>query len=120
MRNGGYASKERTYSENNLYFKSRVMLLDTLYFVGSEELTETTMKSCIFLDIIPCNPLKVNRRFGGKYGRHLFSACFVLISFLTYSHTLKIEAIRLSETSVDFYWTTVRNILENRTPHPVF
>jgi hypothetical protein len=29
------------------------------------------MKSSIFLDITPCNPLKVNRRFGGTCRLHL-------------------------------------------------
>jgi hypothetical protein len=31
------------------------------------------MKSSVFLDITPCSPLKVNRRFGGTYRLHLRS-----------------------------------------------
>jgi hypothetical protein len=35
--------------------------------VGFEVLTAVVIKSTIFWDIRPCSPLKVNRRFGGKY-----------------------------------------------------
>jgi hypothetical protein len=28
------------------------------------------MKSTIFWDVTPCSPLKVNRRYGGRYGLH--------------------------------------------------
>jgi hypothetical protein len=35
--------------------------------VGSEVLTAVIMKSTVFWDIMLCSPLKVNRRFGGKY-----------------------------------------------------
>jgi hypothetical protein len=38
---------------------------------GYEVLTASVMKSAIFLDIMPCSPLKVNRRFGGTYRLHL-------------------------------------------------
>jgi hypothetical protein len=39
--------------------------------VGFEVLTAVVMKSPIFWDITPCTLLKVNRRFGGTYRRHL-------------------------------------------------
>jgi hypothetical protein len=34
-------------------------------WVGFEVLTSVVMKSAVFWDITQCNPLKVNRRFGG-------------------------------------------------------
>jgi hypothetical protein len=46
--------------------------------VGSEVLTTVVMKSTIFWDITPSSPLKVKRRFGGKYRLHLqgLATCF--------------------------------------------
>jgi hypothetical protein len=57
--------------------------------------------SSIFWDIMPCSPLKVNRRFGGICG--LRRQCYS-----SYSSTLKMEATFSSETSVDFQLTTQR------------
>jgi hypothetical protein len=37
----------------------------------------------------------------------------VLISSLTYSSAVKIEATRFSETSIDFQWTALRYIQED-------
>jgi hypothetical protein len=48
-------------------------------FVGFEVLTAVVMKSFIFWDIAPCNPLKVNGRFGGTY--MLPSSCWFLFFF---------------------------------------
>jgi hypothetical protein len=39
--------------------------------VGFEVLAAVVMKSSIFCYITPCNPLKVNRGFGGTYRLHL-------------------------------------------------
>jgi hypothetical protein len=39
--------------------------------VGFEVLIALVMKSSIFWDIMPCNPLKANRRFGGTCRLHL-------------------------------------------------
>jgi hypothetical protein len=39
--------------------------------MGFEVFTPVVMKSTTFRDITPCNPLKVNRRFGGTYLLHL-------------------------------------------------
>jgi hypothetical protein len=91
------------------------------------------LKSTIFCDITPCSPLKVNRRFGGTYrlnlqGRRMSRArnqresrykagAFTLVSCSTYYSTLKMEAIRSSETSVDFQRTTLRYIPEDGTHH---
>jgi hypothetical protein len=41
-------------------------------------------------DITPCSPVEDNRRFGGKM---LLALCFMLVSYLTYPSTLKMEAI---------------------------
>jgi hypothetical protein len=81
---------------------------------------------CI-LGITPCNPLKVNGRFGGSYRLHLqgrgisqtsnlLATCFTLVSCFTYSSTLKMDAARSSETSVNFERTTWRYIPDDRTP----
>jgi hypothetical protein len=37
-----------------------------LKVVGFEVFTAVVMKSAISWDIMPCSPLKVNRRFGGN------------------------------------------------------
>jgi hypothetical protein len=60
------------------------------------------MKSSICWDITPCSPLKVNRRFRGKYclqihGRSLPPASTV-VSRSAYSSTLKSEATHSSKT----------------------
>jgi hypothetical protein len=90
------------------------------------------MKSTIFLNITQCSPLKVNRRFGGKYLLHLqgrrisrartsvkavIATCFYAGSCLAYSSTLKMVAICSSETSVDFQRSTRRYIPEDSTLH---
>jgi hypothetical protein len=70
-------------------------------------------KSSIFLEIMQCIPLKVNRRFGGTCGLHLkhetgSREIFTLVSCLAYYSNLKIEGTCSSETSVDFQRTTRR------------
>jgi uncharacterized membrane protein YhaH (DUF805 family) len=88
------------------------------------------MKSTVFWVIMPCSPLKVNRRFGGTYRLHFqgrisraryqaagillgkFPSAFMLPSCSTYS-PLKMVAICSSETSVDFQRTIWRYIPEN-------
>jgi hypothetical protein len=47
----------------------------------------------------------------------IFAACFVLISCMANSSSLKMEAIRSSETSVNFHRTTWRYIPEGRSLH---
>jgi hypothetical protein len=88
------------------------------------------LKSTIFCDITPCSPLKVNRRFVGRYRLHFqdrislaryhrdrFSTYFfTLVSSLAYT-TLKMEAIYFSETSVNCQRTTQRYIPAYRTLH---
>jgi hypothetical protein len=50
----------------NVYLQQ---LIET--YVGFEFLTAVGMKSSIFWDITPCNPMKVNRRFEGTCRLHL-------------------------------------------------
>jgi hypothetical protein len=81
--------------------------------VGSEVFTAVAMKSIIFWDITPCSPLGVNRRFGGTYRLHIqhLLACWFLAELI--SSPLKMEAICLSETSVETQRTTRRYIPED-------
>jgi hypothetical protein len=67
------------------------------------------MKSIIFWDMTPCSPLSFTRRFGGTY---LLATC-LLDGLLNYSSTLKMEAIRSSETSRATQRTTRRHIPED-------
>jgi hypothetical protein len=86
-----------------------------------------------YMDIRPCSPFEVNRRFGGTYrlhplGRRINRARyqvaglglpldFARVSCSAYSSTLKMEAILSSETSVNFQRTAQRNITEDSTLH---
>jgi hypothetical protein len=40
-------------------------------FKGSEVITAAVVKISVFLDVTPCGPLKMNRRFGGTCHLHL-------------------------------------------------
>jgi hypothetical protein len=94
-------------------------------------------ESFIFWDIIMCTLPKVswhvertcclhrqgwrirearNRHEGGS-SQTLLPVCFMLVSCLAYSSTLKMEVTHCSETMVDFHWTTQHNTLEDRTLH---
>jgi hypothetical protein len=88
---------------------------------GFEGLIAVVIKIPIFCDIIPCNPLKVDRSFGGTCrvllqdgmisqarNQHevLLTTCFMLASTLAYSSTLNMEARCCSQTLVHFQWTT--------------
>jgi hypothetical protein len=68
-----------------------------------------TKSSSIFWNIMPCSPVKINRRFGGHIhiqGREA-ELCLLPVScwFLALLNlrTLKIEAICSPERSVDFH-----------------
>jgi hypothetical protein len=102
-------------------------LTNILRNVGFDVLTAVVMKSSIFWDITPCNPLRINRRFGGTCRLHIqgrmwqaelcFPPAFTLVSCLACSLTLKTEVTCSSKTSVDFKWTTWLYIPEDRTLH---
>jgi hypothetical protein len=59
------------------------------------------MNNSVFWDITPCT-FGESRHFEGA----LLAACFLLVTSLAYSSTLKIEATCSSEASVDFHRTT--------------
>jgi hypothetical protein len=92
----------------------KVVLKKIDTFAEIEVLTAVVKKSPIFWDITPYSPLKGIRDFGEHVSSRLFSACFVLVSCLTYSATLKMEAACTSETSVDILLNTRHYILEDR------
>jgi hypothetical protein len=89
------------------------------------------VESTVLLAVSPCSPIVIHRRFGGTYCLHLQGLlenqatnqkeagskgaplCFLLVSHLPYSLTLKMEAIRSFETSVTFYGTARRFIPED-------
>jgi hypothetical protein len=88
------------------------------------------MTTSIFLDLIPCSPLKASQRFAGTYRFHLqvqrknqarnwsknkrsLSPAFTPVSCLTYSSALKMEAIYSSEVSADFQFNTLRYVPED-------
>jgi hypothetical protein len=58
------------------------------------------MKSSVFLNITPCSPLKVDRRFRGT------RPAVMLVSCLAYPLTPNLEAMCFSKMSVDFQRTT--------------
>jgi hypothetical protein len=66
------------------------------------------MESSVFWDIMPCSPLKVNQLLR-------LPPDFTLVSYSTYTSTLKMEATRSSETSVYFQRTIRRYVAEDRT-----
>jgi hypothetical protein len=76
-----------------------------------------------FWNTTPCKPVEVNRCFGETYDLHLqggnvsqernqheegskLSTCFMLVSCLAYSSTLKVETIYSIELTADFHTTT--------------
>jgi hypothetical protein len=74
------------------YFKGN---LDTMRF---QVFTAVTMKNAVFWDVAPCRS-SVNRRFGWTYRLHLQPPAHAGSSLADFS-TLKMKAIRSSETSV--------------------
>jgi hypothetical protein len=118
-------------AEHNVRFMRRACTS-----VGFEVLTAVVMKHSVISDITPCSLFEVNRHFGGTYHlrihgvrisqiryQHeaaLLVTCFILVSYLTYSSTLKMEATCYSPTSIDFQQTTLRYIPEKKTSHNVY
>jgi hypothetical protein len=77
------------------------------------------LKSIFFWDMTPCSALSGTRRFGGTY-RLLLQGCRIVSEAASkqvadYSTTLKMEAIRSSETSGITQRTTRRHIPEEDT-----
>jgi hypothetical protein len=61
------------------------------------------MKMTVFWDVAPCGLVEVDRHFRGAYCLH-------------HQVALMVEAVSTSETSVNFYETTRRNIPEDLHP----
>jgi hypothetical protein len=92
-----------------------------------------TMKDAVFWDVDPCRYF-VNRRFGGMYRLHLqgirnpramnqreqvYSYLLTLVHRSWIYYTLKMEAIRFSETSVNKIYTR-RHIPEDGILQKIF
>jgi hypothetical protein len=96
------------------------------------QLNRFLLKSSIYWDITLSSPLKFNWcisqtccfqlqgwRISQARNQHEAGSkqCFMLVSCLSYSLTLKMEVICSSGTSVDFQWTTWWYVPEDRTIH---
>jgi hypothetical protein len=80
-------------------------------------------------DIMPCSPVKVNRRFGGFYCFYLHDRRVNQIrdqhgagskQRLAYSSVFKMKPVCSTETSVDIHRNTRRYISEDRIIHSHF
>jgi hypothetical protein len=85
------------------YSENKTRLIKT----GFKVFTAIVMKSSVFLDIMLCNPLKVNGGFGGTYPLHLHAGIC-----LAYSSTLKMGETRSSERSVGSLRTAISQKIE--------
>jgi hypothetical protein len=105
--------------------------------LATYELWTIGLKSTVVLDVTPCSPVEVDRRFGGTYCLNLqgwtvsqarnqeqtgdkqmgLAAYLLPIFCLAHCSTLKMEATRSSKTSADFYRITRRCNPEGRTLH---
>jgi hypothetical protein len=116
--------------ESELLTASSGKLQTKSMHIASEVLTAVIMKCSVFWYIATCSPMKVNRSFEGTYRLHLHcrrisqarnqreaggKLNFLIVPYLAYSSTLKMEATCSSETSTDFHRTTLRYIPEDRT-----
>jgi hypothetical protein len=89
------------------------------------------MKNAVFLAVAPCRACELNQRFGGRYRLHLrgrkirergtsvsrWQPRAQAGSSLADFSTLKMEAKRFSETSVQFTRSTRRDIPEDGILH---
>jgi hypothetical protein len=81
-----------------------------------EVLTAVAINSAILCDVTPCSPVQFNPLFEETYCLHLrgrdeispCSACF------SYYSILKIDAVRSSETSVNYWITAVTESLHGK------
>jgi hypothetical protein len=64
------------------------------------------MKMAVFWDVAPCSLAEIDRRFRRTYCLHHCIRAILLIA-------LMMEAVSTSETTVNFYQTTRRNIPED-------
>jgi hypothetical protein len=89
--------------------------------VGSEVFTAVTMKNAVLWDVAPCRYCEMNRCFGESYRHHLQGSRWLAGahagSSLADFSTLKMKAIRSSETSVHFTGSIRRHISEDGILH---
>jgi hypothetical protein len=78
--------------------------------VGFDVRPPVVMKSCVFWDITPCSPLKVNRRFVGACRATYFHAGFLLSLFFDPG-----DGGDMCLRNVGWQRTTRRYIPEDRT-----
>jgi hypothetical protein len=84
-----------------------------------------TVRNTIFWDVTPCSSVGIYRHFGGMYcfyiqGRRVSQASNKHVAALAYSSTLKMGAVRSSETSVNLDQTTRRHTPADRTLYYVY
>jgi hypothetical protein len=74
------------------------------------------MKSSVFWDVKGCSPVEIHQRFGGTYCLHL--QCRRISQTRNQQRSgVTMEAVRSSQTSVDFYQTTRRYTPEDKNAH---
>jgi hypothetical protein len=76
-----------------------------------EVLIAVTMRSTMFPDVTSCSPVEVHRRFGGSH----CCCCFLCLVLLGLLPDAEMEAVRSSETPVNFYQTTRRHVINDST-----
>jgi hypothetical protein len=118
------ARTEETLNTHKAWFENPISRVHAILCreVKWLKITNNKVNSSIFWDVTSCSLVKVSRRFG----EHRFIlrveewakqaevvACFMLVSCLTSSSTLRMEAIFSSVTSVDFHRNTRCYIPEN-------
>jgi hypothetical protein len=75
--------------------------------VGFQVLTVVTKKSTVVSDVILYSPVQVHWCFRGMHcihpSRAPLATCFLLVTYVVYSLTLKMEAVCSPQTSLSFY-----------------
>jgi hypothetical protein len=91
------------------------------YYIRFDVLITLDINIMVFWSMKPCNPLKINRRFGGAFHLHLqgwrisqAGSVQMPVPCLAYSLNLEMGAICSSETSVVFQRTIWRYVPEDR------
>jgi hypothetical protein len=103
---------------SSLIMVFKFLLEVPIFYVKFKGFKAVTMKNAVFWDVAPCGSC-VNRRFGGMYRRLNLQPPAHAGSSLADFSTLKMEAIRSSETSV-YTRSTRRHIPEDGILHYIF
>jgi hypothetical protein len=107
-----------------------IIIIINIVVVRFEVLTAVIIKNSVLWDVMAYNPLKVNRRSATPCRLHLqdrrikshknqaqLATCFMLVSGLAYSLTVKMEVRHFTEVSVDFERTMRRYIPDDANLH---